>query len=251
MPSGLNFSKTKTKVQRKNLKRTSWGFYAIFLVLLLVVAGYGAQKLYIAQLESTLEEVQANIEREQLRMDPALVQRVVDFSERLGLVSKNFTAQQNRITTPEVLTEIERVMVPSVVLLEYDHSVGRDGVEALNLRADADNFDVMAKQILRLRESPFFTNVQAGSTSRDEAGRIVFTASAEVVARSAVPEQALQVPVPTPEPTPTPTPAPTPAPAPQGGEQNVTVTNDQQGQNVNVSTQDGQSVDVTNSPPTQ
>ncbi|PID52651.1 MAG: hypothetical protein CR972_00705 [Candidatus Moraniibacteriota bacterium] len=87
-----------------------------------------------------------------------------------------------------------------VVLKSFEHNVGayqKKNVNGVNtvvigpgtvtISADADNFDVMAQQIEKFKNSEYFDKVSVGETDRDDSGRIIFTLTMSVTGSDKTP----------------------------------------------------------------
>ena len=94
---------------------------------------------------------------------------VYDFQTRMDLAKG--LAAKNGVVIPS-LQEVEKVMVAGAYLTSYSYDA-QGG--ALKLAGVGDNFGVIAKQILNLKNSKMFSDVKVGDTSLGEKGKIKFS----------------------------------------------------------------------------
>jgi len=93
---------------------------------------------------------------------------VMDFQNRLT-VAKDLLNQKN--SGYGSLPAIETAMVQGVYLNSLDFNQSKNSI---TVEGVADNFDMMAKQILSFKQSAFFSGVTTGMTNLDQNGKIDF-----------------------------------------------------------------------------
>jgi hypothetical protein len=113
-------------------------------------------------------------------MQKMMVGEKADFYKRMDLMKKNIYKAHSSV---DVLEEIEKIVVPRVVLLSFAHSVEKSGLEQIIITADADEYFLMAQQIAEFKKSDFFKNVRVNDTSMNSVGRIVFTIKMDVASK--------------------------------------------------------------------
>jgi uncharacterized protein (UPF0333 family) len=94
---------------------------------------------------------------------------VMDFQNRL-MVAKDLLNQKN--SGYGSMPAIEAAMVQGVYLKSFDYEQSKNSVAVEGV---ADNFDIMAKQILSFKQSAFVAGVTTGTTSLDNNGKVNFT----------------------------------------------------------------------------
>lgn len=199
MVSGVGF-KSEASEEQKGVPRkrmVSRGLVVAFIVLVLTGALLGGLKMWESNLNNEIKSLESQVIDTKKEMNDKLSDSdVLDFSQRAGYVEKELYRGHS---TNEVLDEIESIMVLNqdtgnrVVLKSFEHNAGAyerksvgdvsaviTGPGSITISADADNFDVMAQQIEKFKESEYFDNVAVGTTDRDDFGRVVFTLTMDV-----------------------------------------------------------------------
>lgn len=193
MVSGIGFKNTADEEQQGAPRKhtISHALLVAFGVLVIVVVIYGALKMWESSLKKEATSLDQQIKDVEAQILENLSGETADFAVRL----ETFEDELYRgYDTNDIFTEIENIMIPRVVLKDFQHNSGAEerrpvagnttttvtGRGTITISADADNFDVMAQQIEVFKKSPFFDNVTVGTTDRDDAGRIIFTLSMDV-----------------------------------------------------------------------
>ena len=203
MVSGVGFTSEASEEQkgapRKRL--VSRGLVVVFLALLLALGAWGGLKMWEKNIQAKISTIESNIQNTRIEMQEKLSDsKVTEFAMRAEHLQKELYRGHS---TNDVLEEIEQIMVLNrnendeptnrVVLKSFEHNSGAyteqligdttvvlTGPGTITISADADNFDVMAQQIEKFKQSEYFDNVAVGTTDRDDFGRIVFTLTMDV-----------------------------------------------------------------------
>ncbi len=184
MVSFKNESVKQRIEKRRKSQSSSFGVIIAFLILIVVAGVFGVMKFWQSALDEEIAGYDEQINGKdgnggiKGEMQSLMSGEEADFYKRMDLVKKNIYKKHSSVS---ILNEIENIVVPRVVLLSLTHSVDNRGLEQVVITADADEFYLMAQQIEEFKKSKFFGNVRASDTSKDNAGRIVFTITANVV----------------------------------------------------------------------
>jgi len=207
MASGLGFQSTSTKEQKgmPRKKTVSRGLIVIFIILVLVLLAYAGLNMYKKQLNTQVEDLQAQTKQQRIALNTALSDETADFVVRSAALDKELYRGYD---SNDVLGEIEKIMILKesdssghrTVLKSFQYNSGSKtkkvfddgkatltGSGSITITADADTFDVMAQQIDAFKNSDFFDKIQVGTTDRDDSGRIIFTLTMDVVGNSTSP----------------------------------------------------------------
>jgi hypothetical protein len=193
MVSGVGFKNTAVEDDQGGAprKRTiSRALFVSFGVLVVVIASYGLLKLWESSLRSESDGLDGEITSVNDEIVKSLSGETSDFAVRSHVMDKELYRGYD---TNDVFQEIERIMIPRVVLKSFQHDSGAHekktvgtvsstitGQGKVTITADADTFDVMAQQIEVFKKSEYFENVKVGTTDRDDFGRIIFTLTMDV-----------------------------------------------------------------------
>lgn len=162
---------------RKRKQAFSLEVIVIFLILVAIVGTFGVMKFWQNNLNKEIANVDLDISKVNSDIEKLLSGGNADFYKRSEIMSEKIYQKHS---SPAILTEIEKLVVPRVVLLSFVHTVDKTDGETINITADADEYYLMAQQIKKFKESSFFSEVRASDTSRNSVGRIVFTIKARV-----------------------------------------------------------------------
>jgi hypothetical protein len=116
------------------------------------------------------------------KKNAAKVQYDAEYAKFIGGNNTNVMDFQNRITIAkdllnqknpgyDSLPAIEAAMVQGIYLKALDFDLSKNAIKVSGV---ADNFDMMAKQILSFKQSTFFSGVTTGTTNLDENGKVNF-----------------------------------------------------------------------------
>ncbi len=177
----------KQRIEKKRKAQSfSLGIIIVFLILIVVASVFGVMKFWQSKLEEEIKGYVETIEGTEnggeigLKGDMEVIMNSeeADFYKRMDLMKKNLYKKHSSVS---VLNEIEKTVIPDVVLLSFSHTVENDSLENIVIKADANTIELMAQQVERFKSNNFFGNVRVGDTSRDANGRIVFNITANVV----------------------------------------------------------------------
>lgn len=167
--------KSQQSHHRRNRASTQ-GLVFGMVILLAVIGVWIAMQLYVGSLEDKNEKLVNDIETAHEQYDAAQVSETIDFYERLEILD-HVNAENDNVTV-EVLSDLEKVIVPRVVLSGVSLSRAEDGAHMIEMEGDAEAFDLLAQQELSLRNSGLFTDIVVGDTGLTEEGRIDFSMEA-------------------------------------------------------------------------
>lgn len=144
------------------------GLITISVILAILIVGY----LWIFFSEKSIEAKIASADSQYNAEYATLMSAnkdVVDFQDRI-ITAKNLIDQES--SGYNILPATEQSMVPGAYLesFSYDQEKNTLAVEGI-----ADNFDVLAKQILSFKRSDYFSGVTAGATSLNKDGKVDFS----------------------------------------------------------------------------
>lgn len=162
---------------RRKMQSSSIELVIVFLVIIFLAGVFGVMVFYKSNLNKEIEVSNNEIDTKNKEMQRLMVGEKADFYKRMDLMKKNIFKAHSSV---DILEEIEKNMVPRVVLLSFSHSVEKTGTQQVVISADADDYSLMAQQIAEFKKSNFFKNVRVNDTSMDNVGRIVFSIKMEV-----------------------------------------------------------------------
>ncbi|NTU67193.1 MAG: hypothetical protein HGB08_04725 [Candidatus Moranbacteria bacterium] len=133
----------------------------ILALVVLVVIAYLAMVMYKGYLGRSIDNVSAEYQEKRNDFVGQNAKEVLDFQNRLDFAKSSAESQRDSVLD---LREIERLIIAGsyVASYEYDKDAG-----AITLDCLADNYDIMAKQILSFRGSSYFSIVSAGESTLD------------------------------------------------------------------------------------
>jgi len=198
MVSGVGFQSTTDEEQKssKRKKTFSRGLLAalgVLVVIILIWFGLGFWEKTLNQKKGLIENEITSVNEQ---IAKGISEEASDFAVRAYLTEDELYKDYE---VNDILNEIEDIMIlknsdgsgSRVVLKSFQYNSGsqtssgkdraKKGLGSVTLTADADTFDVMAQQIDVFKKSEYFDNVKVGTTDRDEAGRIIFTLTMDVV----------------------------------------------------------------------
>ena len=130
------------------------------IIFAVVLVGYGGVKLYLGSLDQKINALKIEAENSRNALDRSGVNEAASFQQRLEIMeSTGITFEKNNPSG--VFANVQRVMLSGVVASE----ISFQGKE-FKISFVADNFEVLAKQILNFKKDSAFQNVQVESSSR-------------------------------------------------------------------------------------
>lgn len=166
---------SQKKHHRRNRASTQGLVFGV-LILAVVIAIWIGMQLYVSSLENKNQQLVSDIETAHEQYDPVQVSETIDFYERLEILDD--VNEENDGVMVKLLSDLESVMVPRVVLSSVELTRVEGGVNKLEIEGDAEAFDLLAQQELSLRESGLFTDIIMGDTGLSDEGRIQFSLEA-------------------------------------------------------------------------
>jgi len=181
MATGINLTNSfqEKKENRKKERILTSGMAIAFIILLLTFGALLGVKWYGNGLAVRLTALKNQIAEESKQFSDPKAIRLVDFYERMRIMeaASQYTSQE----PVRILQEFERSMVSGVTLTSYHQTNDQtSGAVMIVVEAVADNLDAMAKQILRVKQSPLFSNIIVGESVRTTEGKISFTMTVSV-----------------------------------------------------------------------
>jgi Tfp pilus assembly protein PilN len=152
------------------------GLSVVILILVLTFAIWGGLKLYNLFLNKKLVSLNSQITAESGKVDAGKMNRVADFQERMNIIKQNIAQKED---PAEFLGNLEKSVIPGIVIDSCEFKYGdKDKGDTLALTAITDSFNSLAGQILSLKKIDYFKNVEMGSVTRDQDGKIRFVINA-------------------------------------------------------------------------
>jgi hypothetical protein len=152
---------TGGEVERPEPGIFSGGTIIIFTILILVMAAYGGVYFYGRTLDQEIASTQSQYKEAYEKLLQGKGKDIVDFQYRLDEAKESFEKSKNIRTS---LQAIEASMIPGSYLDSYsfDDVTGLTSIEGV-----ADNYNILARQVLSFKKQPEFSSVAAGETSFD------------------------------------------------------------------------------------
>jgi len=164
----INLAATSYENDKRSSSYYNQGMFVIVAILVILAGAY--LWIYFSVNSTVAKTAAANnqYDAEYKKFIGGNNKNVMDFQNRLT-VAKELLNQKN--SGYGSLPAIETAMVQGVYLnsLAFDqlkNSIATEGI--------ADNFDMMAKQVLSFKQSAFFSGVTTGKTSLDKDGKVNF-----------------------------------------------------------------------------
>jgi len=133
----------------------------IAIILLLVLLLWVGLFVYGKYLDKKISDAEISYKGYVKELSNGDSPKVIDFQRRLE-ISKNLVEMGRN--TQEDLAQIELLMIPTAYLKSYSYD---DEKNKLTLSFVGDNFNTMAKQILSIKNSDYFSSVIAGTSTVD------------------------------------------------------------------------------------
>lgn len=99
---------------------------------------------------------------------------IMDFQNRIAL-AEGFLDQ--KATGYLSLPAIEKSALSGAYLMSFDFDYAK---KSIKIEGVADNFDILAKQVLSFKQSDFFSEVNAGDTKLDDKGKVDFVLTLKI-----------------------------------------------------------------------
>lgn len=133
----------------------------LLALVAIVILAYIAMIMYRGYLTRSIDSITAEYQEKRQNFVSQNAKEVLDFQNRLDFVKSSAKNQRDSVMD---LREIEKLIIAGtyVASYEYDSKAG-----TIELGCVADNYDVMAKQILSFRGSSYFSIASAGESAID------------------------------------------------------------------------------------
>lgn len=139
----------------------------IAIVLFLVLLTWVGLFFYKRYLDKAILETKTSYEGYLVELSKGDSPKVIDFQRRLD-VSKSLISTGRNMQ--EDFVKIESLTVPKAYLATYFYD---DSKKKITLSYVGDNFNTIAKQILSMKNSDYFSSVVAGASSVDSKTNII------------------------------------------------------------------------------
>lgn len=149
--------------EKKNISPVTAGMVLGGILLLLLIA-YGGLLFYKSRLDMQAATINGEYGAKLESFKAGNAKNVFDFQNRLNNVVK---LSDEKEKTADMLSIIEQTMVPDLYVdsLEYDKAKGE-----IKLSLNAKNYNGMAKQLLKFKNSGYFSDIQVVSSQVTEKG---------------------------------------------------------------------------------
>jgi len=156
------YQQTKSPLNYKN------GLIIIVVMLVILLVGYLVIYLLEQRTDGKITAAHSQYVAEYNKLTSTGNRDIVDFQNRI-LTAKGLTDQEK--AGYGTLPALEQAIVPGVYLKSFDY----EQAKAVTVDGVADNFDVLAKQILSFKNSTYFSDISMGATNVDDNGKVEFT----------------------------------------------------------------------------
>lgn len=169
--SNINLYQSIERSEQEGKKRfmLSGSFFWSLGLLLLSMALLGGAKFVSQNLKEKQDLLAEEIAQQNANFGGGDLNRIVDFQARLDESSKNIE-EKSRFNTNKALFAIEDSMVKGVAAISLAYAREGGSGQSIAIGMSADNFSVIAKQILSFKENKSFTNISVQEIMRDEKG---------------------------------------------------------------------------------
>ncbi|MCK9378987.1 MAG: PilN domain-containing protein [Candidatus Moranbacteria bacterium] len=144
------------------------GAFLAAVILFVTVAIYGAQLAYKQKLIADEKAITEEIASKRNSLGSTALVDVKDFDQRISGVSNNLS---QKVYPDDILAYIEDFMIRNVYINTYAYD---DTKKEVSIGAVADNFNIVASQLLNIKKSEKFSNINISGTNRNEEGKIEF-----------------------------------------------------------------------------
>jgi hypothetical protein len=145
----------------------SSGLVVMFIVLVLVMAAYGALLALAWQTDKDIAQTKSDFSVKYAALSEGKGKELVDYYNRLNIAKDSLAKSRN---AKETLGQIESLIVPGVYLSSYGLA---DSTGNITLNCVGDTYNTVAKQILNFKKSEYFSGVTAGSTTHGTENNII------------------------------------------------------------------------------
>ena len=139
----------------------SWGNIVLFIILFLVLAAYGGLLYWKSTLEKNIAQANNDHSADVAKFSSDKAKGVVDFQNRLTIAKNLLSDNSNNVN---YLSALEKNIIPGVYVDSYNFD---KTTNVIKLNCVADNYNIVAKQILSFKTSGQYVSVFGGQTSLD------------------------------------------------------------------------------------
>lgn len=145
------------------------GTIILFASSILMVLVYFGLIFLGKKIDSDVKNLVAEYDAKQASFVAGETAKVLDFQNRLVL-SSELLVQKN--TGMQDLEKVEEAIIPGVYLGSYEYD---DSSKTISLKCYANDYGIVAKQLLSFKNSEYFSSVFSGESSFDiKDNRIIF-----------------------------------------------------------------------------
>ena len=154
-----NINLATENVSRKTPSLMGKGLFFSIVILILVVALYGALLVTNSALSSKIDGVKSEYDIEYNKFLTGSGNEVIDFKNRSDEAEKIITEDKSMA---DILSQVEKSMLPVVYLnsLKYDKNE-----KMISLDCIGNDFQTVASQILSFKQNDYFSRVIPGKGS--------------------------------------------------------------------------------------
>jgi hypothetical protein len=150
--------------RESGVDKTNLGIVAMLIILVLLLATYGALLLLKNNMTSQIQVSQQEFDAKYKSLTEGDGKTVVDFQNRIDLAKKSMPMDRD---ISGDMTQLEKLMVPGAYLDSYKYD---DTTKNITLTCIADNYNTVAKQILSFKKAAVFSGVIPGGSVARSAG---------------------------------------------------------------------------------
>ena len=174
--AGVNLSQSMASQTEKSEKRpfSASGFPVSIIILVLTLVGWGGLRWYIHTFDVKISQLETTLALDADKLHGVRVDRVTDFSNRLTFLGADLS---QFIDPKTLLTLLETLMVPQVVLVGYEYN---EKEKVITIVGETENFRYLAEQIISFKSDPLFSKTRVDAIERNEDEKIRFTLKADL-----------------------------------------------------------------------
>lgn len=163
----INLS-TGSSISQKDGLPYKKGIIIIFIVTLVLCGVYGGMIFYRKNLNNKIDSANSSYKIEYGNLTGESNKKVIDFQNRLTVAKK---VSDQKSAAKDTLSEMEKSIANDVYISSYELDAAK---KTLVLSCVADNFNLVAQQVLAFKKSEYFSNVTLGDAKANEDGKIEF-----------------------------------------------------------------------------
>lgn len=155
------YQESSQEAEKKNTSILSTGLAFSLVILLLVLLAWGGLKIANASLEKSNATVEKNITVAKNGIQGEQdINKIADFQNRTSKIRKTIAGT---IGMKQLVQDVANEIIPGIRLTSYTYDSGK-----LTLNFSADNYQLVAKQIVNFKKSVNFSRVNVVNISRGE-----------------------------------------------------------------------------------